>query len=529
LSSIQQALREVALPAGVDATVRAAAIEVLERIETQVRAMRRGAASLPAQLQSLRQAISALGMSAALEADAVGRAVIAELDRLEHQLNAHRGSATLADLRALLTQRFEETAYVDLTVDSPVVMVTLAVAALRRFDAIVLIGADAAHLPASPAERLFLSNAVRADLGLATAETAALQAAAQLAAVLTSSVDVLAAWRARIGEESNPVSPLLERLQLVCTRASGDDLVLAPALLEHEVLAEPELVPHPVAPQLLPRRVSASAAQSLVDCPYQFYARYMLQLEDPEDVIELPDKRDFGIALHEVLRRFHRTWGDVDFSVVGAAELEASLRAHARQVFDPQLARMPGLLAYQRRFDGLVAAYVEWLRRHAAAGWRWAGGEQAHRREVVLTDGQHVELAGRIDRVDRHSTADSTVLIDYKARDATVLRRGLSVRGEDVQLPFYGALLEERPDSAAYLSFERARDGEGGVADVAPNEPFDELVEAVLDRLKTDLQRIADGAALPAIGGDAVCRRCEMHGLCRRHHWAVADETDGSP
>ena len=126
----------------------------------------------------------------------------------------------------------------------------------------------------------------------------------------------------------------------------------------------------------------------------------MLGLAEPDDVIELPDKRDFGIALHEVLKRFHRSWGGADFSALGAAELATSLREHARAVFTPQVARTPGMLAYQRRFDGLVAGYVAWLQQHAATGWRWTAGEESHQVSVALRDGRSVEFAGRIDRVD---------------------------------------------------------------------------------------------------------------------------------
>jgi ATP-dependent helicase/nuclease subunit B len=43
-------------------------------------------------------------------------------------------------------------------------------------------------------------------------------------------------------------------------------------------------------------------------------------------------------------------------------------------------------------------------------------------------------------------------------------------------------------------------------------------------RLREDLQRIADGAPLPAIGCETVCGRCEMRGLCRRDHWAQEDD-----
>jgi ATP-dependent helicase/nuclease subunit B len=69
------------------------------------------------------------------------------------------------------------------------------------------------------------------------------------------------------------------------------------------------------------------------------------------------------------------------------------------------------------------------------------------------------------------------------------------------------------------VSFDRAKDGEPGVALVPPQQSFEELIEAVTSRLQSDLQRIADGAPLPAIGAESVCEHCEMRGLCRRDFW----------
>ncbi|MGH6624208.1 MAG: RecB family exonuclease, partial [Burkholderiaceae bacterium] len=134
---------------------------------------------------------------------------------------------------------------------------------------------------------------------------------------------------------------------------------------------------------------------------------------------------------------------------------------------------------------------------------------------------------GRVDRID--TRADGSVrVIDYKARAPDVLTRGLKEPGEDIQLPFYGMLLAHRVDgadtlSAAYLSFDRAKEGSPGVQTVAPPQRFATLVSEVGVRLHADLQRIADGASLPAIGVKAVCEHCEMRGLCRRDYW----ESDG--
>ncbi len=535
---IERAIRAASTLQGARAIRRAVAIQaeregvdprgadgLLALIEAQAQRAPRAGSTLAEHARALGAALTALGLRAGLGADPVGRDVLRELDALESELAPVAGRATLADFRALLAERFEEIAYVDRQVDSPVAMVSLAASHLRAFDAALLIGADARHLPVAPDEALFMSNAVRAELGLPTVDAELRRQGAQLATLLATVPRVTATWRVQYGDEPNPLSPLLERLQFVAARALDDDLLRGATAEEFAVDAVAQPRPAPAAPALLPRSISASSAQSLVQCPYQFYARRLLQLAELDDVIELPDKRDFGEALHEVLRRFHVEWGAADFNALDAPALATSLRAHARAVFEPQLERTPALLALQRRFDGLVDGYVDWLRQCGAEGWRWQAAEQTHSQRLSLPDGREVELVGRVDRVDAHADGRVRVL-DYKARAADVLARGLKDAGEDVQLPFYGLLLA-RPDAAAYVSFDRAREDDGGVHVVAPPQPFDALVERVERRLHDDIARIAAGAPLPALGVDAVCDRCEMRGLCRRDHWSDGEGETG--
>jgi ATP-dependent helicase/nuclease subunit B len=504
----EQALARAAIAAG----------EVLALIVEQQRQAARAGPTLADHLRTLAGALDALGMRVALAADPVGRCVLREIDTLALELAGSTARASLAEFRALLAARFEEASFVDTQVDSPVMMVSLAAAALRPFDAALLIGADARHLPAAPDEVLFMSNAVRAELGLATVETELRAQAAQLASLLAGVPRVVAVWRSRLGDEPNALSPLLQRLSVVAARALGRELDRPIALAAFDVPLRQSIRPAPAAAALLPGRLSASEAQALVDCPYRFYARTLLQLSEPEDVIELPDKRDFGEALHAVLKRFHDEWGEAAFDTLDAAMLAESLRRHAETVFAPLTQRSPAMLSFARRFDGLVGGYVDWLRQHAAEGWRWTAGEVRRQRPLVLDDGREVTLHGRIDRIDADSSGAQR-LIDYKARAADRLSASLRLAGEDVQLPFYGLLLEGAADSATYLGFERAREGDSGITPVAPPHPFAELMQSVGNRLRRDLRRVAAGAPLPAIGAAAVCEYCEMRGLCRRDYW----------
>ncbi|MGE5339600.1 MAG: PD-(D/E)XK nuclease family protein, partial [Gemmatimonadota bacterium] len=513
---IRRALAQLAAREGVDGTQ---ADELIQLIDAQAQIAQRPGTSLARHARALGAALTTLGMREGLNRDSVGREVLRELDSLEGELASVAGSASLADFRALLAERFEEVSYVDRQIDSPVVMVSMAAAHLRPFDAALLIGADARHLPTLPDETLFMSNAVRAAVGLPTADAELRRQGVQLAALLATVPRVAATWRTQCGDEPNPLSALLERLQFVAARAGADDLLRDAATEEFAVDTGAQVRPAPAAPTLLPTSLTASSAQSLVQCAYQFYARRLLKLAELDEVLELPDKRDFGEALHEVLRRFHVEWGAVDFRALDAGTLTANLRAHARAVFEPQLERTPALLAFQRRFDGLIDGYIEWLQQCAGEGWRWQAAEQTHARQLPLPDGREVELVGRIDRIDVHVDGGVRVL-DYKARGRDVLVRGLKEAGEDVQLPFYGLLLARPDATAAYVSFDRAKEADGGVRDVPPPQPFAGLVERVAQRLHEDVRRIAAGASLPALGVDAVCERCEMRGLCRRDFWS---------
>ncbi len=506
----------------------AGAREVLAILEEQVRATRRAEATLVSHARALQASLEVLGMRAALAADPVGREVLREIDVLASELGAAGGRARVEEFRALLAARFEEAAYVDREVVSPVTMVSLSAAALRGFEAVVLIGADAEHLPTAPGELLFISNDVRAELGLATTESALRGQASQLAAVLANTPHVIATWRRCQGDEPNSLSPLLERLRIVVERATGNGLARPFERDSFEVEPLELECPAPSAGPLLPARLSASGLQSLVDCPYQFYARRLLRLEALEDVLEAPGKREFGEALHEVLRRFHGQWGNADLAAEAPDSLRQSLVRHAHDVFARNRERMPGLLAFERRFLGLVDDYIVWAQRHSGTGWRWSAAEHALTRTLVLDDGREVELTGRLDRIDTNGDGDVMVL-DYKARAADELRSRLKTPGEDIQLPFYGLLLQgaalaSGEASAAYVSFDRGRVDASGVHVITPAQPFAPLVDEVGTRLRGDLQRIAGGAPLPALGRPATCEYCEMRGLCRRDYWEHDEE-----
>ena len=476
-----------------------------------------------------------LGMRPALGGDAVGRNVLEAVEALHEQLRGSNLRLDLAEFRAFLAGHFEQLTSRDRPADSPVVMTTLAGARLRRFKAALLIGADADHLPARRPSGGLLAPSIRRELGLRTEADDAREQTQDLAALLATTPFVAATWRAHQRDEPLPLSPLLERLQMLRTLAGCETPHEETPVAWQQVPPRVSLQRSVRAPQLLPGRISASSYQNLVECPYRFFGLRMLGLREAPRLATRPDKRDLGMLLHSVLLEFHaqeEPHQSAKASVASRQEADAAL-TRLQGIVDAHFANLlgqrPALIGYRQRLRQMLPGYLYWLRQTQREGWHWQLGELTLQRAFALDDGTALQLEGRIDRLDEHSQGRRRVL-DYKVRDATSLRRQQRDPGEDVQLLFYGLLADPPVQEAAYVSMQRPPDPLDAttkvVTIVAAPEPFTESVRELETRLRADLSRIAQGAPLAASGTETVCRRCELRSLCR-HGFTVPEGASG--
>lgn len=84
----------------------------------------------------------------------------------------------------------------------------------------------------------------------------------------------------------------------------------------------PQARPQPTAAACLPHTLSASQLEALRQpCPYRFFARAVLRLDEAEELEAGLDKRDYGTWLHAVLHHFHaaRQPGDAAAALQEAA------------------------------------------------------------------------------------------------------------------------------------------------------------------------------------------------------------------
>ncbi|MBS0328850.1 MAG: PD-(D/E)XK nuclease family protein, partial [Proteobacteria bacterium] len=301
-----------------------------------------------------------------------------------------------------------------------------------------------------------------------------------------------------------PASSLVLRLQALHQAAWGTALPTQPIGVppaQSSPLPGASAQPAPtVSAAQLPRHYSPTAYQTLLDCPYRFFARSVLGIRELDEADEALDKSDYGNALHRILKAFHDSRPPL--------ERDAAL-ARLNAVSAAEFAALPAwtAAAWRSKWDKIQPAYLDAWLAHASAGWRYESGETDFAVPYPIAGLGEVTLHGRVDRVD---AKDGTrYVIDYKTSAAQSLRKKLKAPDEAVQLPFYAWLCEA---AAAYLPINEVP--------VAPLELDGETdVEAISRRLPDLLEAIAAGARLPAHGIDGVCAYCEARGLCRKGMW----------
>lgn len=516
--AIERALSR-ALPAGwtdIKACVNAPKVpaEAKQLIDIMVREAERfsGRRTLTEWVQLTLGTFDALGMMPKMRQDLAGAQVIAMVESLARECEGIEAGFSLAEWRALLNLQMEQAEFVAPRVDQRVRMVPLNGVPLREFDAAIIVGADAMHLPSPPSDTLFFANSVRRELGLPTREARARQQLRDFACLLLSCSQVVVSWRTQIDGEVNLVSPWIQRLQLALRQDAG--LVKEAVLPAHEasetivtLAGQRPQRPAPAAPSLLPSHLSASGYQRLVSCPYQFFASRMLRLSEADELNEQPEKRDYGQWLHQILQRYHEALTEQHTAPAERVVLMAKI---SDDVFDTVLGKQPAALGYAMRWKKHRTAYVQWANARESEGWQFALGEQEKKVTLNFVSGS-MTLIGRLDRLDKHEDGRLAVL-DYKTSEKGSLKKRLA-GFEDHQLAFYGLLTSPRPAEASYVAIDSEK------TEHFTAEPYQTWCESLEQRLKQDLDSIARGAALPASGAASSCEHCDARGLCRKGAW----------
>jgi len=474
----------------------------------------------------LERVLKSLGLIDWWASDSAGAQVTSVLhlgsdDTTWQSLSHGAGHLTWTDFVQWVDLSLEHAVLIPCAPLQPKVFVTpLSQAILRPFAAVVFPGADAHQWGVSVHPHPCLSPSQAQLFGLSSVEVQNNSLRSALGHLLRMP-QVTMLYRVSDGQDPRSPSPFLEHLALVWARSFPDaDLQIQwPQILHGKTLETMLVKPgNPSAPELLPLSLSASACDALRSCPYQFFALRMLGLKTTHEWGKIPDKRDYGTWLHDVLHRFHRAR-----TVPSTLPEEAAhLRAMA---IDSQQAM--GLTdaefwPYWVSFEHLVDPYLKWLHERDQQGVRWVAGELELTANPVSWKG--VTMFGKIDRIDQSSSAEGREvieLIDYKTRARQTLSKQMANPTEDTQLAFYAALMMQQHTSSELVSGYLPLDNKESKLNMLYLREVNEAAHLLLEGIGSELQRLREGAGLRPLGRGRVCDYCDARGLCRKDHWAT--------
>ena len=499
-------------------------------------------------IDALLESLARLDIVSAYNKDAAGLQLLSEIDQLKIAAELAPMSLTWTTFRNWLGLTLERFNFKTQDRESTVKLLTLNNSEYYSFDAIVIAGAEQEFLPRAGKQSPFFNDAVRSALGIPTQQVNRELSYYLFRRLLVSiPVDepqssIFISKRARENDEDIIPSPWVAELQAFHYLTYGTDLSdNSLALMINDPRAHIKLdeaaMPSPVTSTpkvaspatLIPKTLSASAYQQLINCPYQFFAARCLKLAPPDIVKEALEKSDYGERVHRCLEAFHSDVPELPGPFTEkitpqnhqqAIELLSQI---AQKVFSKDIEDNFMHRGWLKRWLVIIPLYIEWQMEQQSI--RTPRATEINITNAKLDHG--LNIRGRIDRVDESQEQFS--VIDYKTGYIPPIVDVLS--GEAIQLPFYILLLISQTEhelTAAMTKKGLASNAQyvdvGNATKVSSkveitDDDLRPLVTHNQQRLTEIMQQIHKGEALPAWGDTGTCVYCLMDGLCRKQTW----------
>jgi ATP-dependent helicase/nuclease subunit B len=467
----------------------------------------------------------------------------------------------------------------------------LAEVAGDSLDLLVVVDANEGILPRDDTHDALVSDALaeaigRASRGSFVAPAAGSVRARELSALAVAAADskrVVLAFSREDGAggplAASPVVDALERAgvavavaEAVPVRSSGLDVTLRAAReREREAFFLDPLRPRSdvvgdIAPtaegaRLLvsetggaERSLAVTGLERFARCAFMGFAHVVLSARETELKDELPDAREEGTLVHEVLAA----------AFVATRELwpqrprpaEAILLrgvAEADQVLDKWQGHAPLRAIVRLRVRDAVRAVLTVA--IADETWDFSLAEQSFgaRTEnawnalelVVPDDGARLSLRGSIDRVDRAHDGRAMRVVDYKRSKSTVRDAANSLGETALQVPLYACVTSRElglPSTGVYVPTQARDVAIESKPSTKAAQRMDELVARASGVVHAEIERraltiamtVRAGALAPLPAHESECRYCAVSGGCRKPRFAMApaedadDERDGS-
>jgi CRISPR/Cas system-associated exonuclease Cas4 (RecB family) len=390
------------------------------------------------------------------------------------------------------------------------------------FDLLVLMGLNEDEWPARAERNIFYPQRLLQDFGFPSDRELLASERRQFLGLLDLPSKHLVLFRHQLEDEVPTVpSPFLEDVrssdieQTSLGSRLGEIVVSRPEALRRGLaVSERSIEPRPAGwvegPLLVSEPISATAFELFLRCPFKYYSRYLLSLEEEEVVGEELSPLDRGRILHEVLQEGFAGWdrGGSSPRPIDPENYDEALAlfrrvALTRVPLEHRSIEMASLLGG----PGEPGAIPWILRRELAQGaLQERLVEYAFSSALRIEEGPsgerpwYLRIQGRIDRADVDARGHLHVY-DYKSGRAPSEKVAL-------QVPLYAMCLSaERGLSvkeSAYLSFRDRK--------AVSRSDFDKAQALLVDAYR----RIREGSFRPSPYQDHLCESCGFALVCRK-------------
>ncbi|KRH79901.1 ATP-dependent helicase/deoxyribonuclease subunit B [Ferrovum sp. JA12] len=466
-------------------------------------------ASLSDWIHKLFELLELWLMLEAIQQDHAGRQLMDLLQQLAANQQHQQGSYTFNEWFKWLERILEMNHYQPDSQQAQVVFTQLSQCLYIPSKATLVLGADNSQLPYIPNNILF-SDAVRSLFQLPIRENFIHQAILDLLELFDHSDSIIVMYRTENGGIKTTLSPMLDILENTHLSMYHESLMLCNTA-QHttpyfKTIERPSVV---IPPQRLPKTLTASFYQRILNCPYQSFIYDVLGLKKSFPVKEEVTKAEFGQLVHQILslsvetkrRQSQYSWLQ-------------SIQENTDKLWQRVLEQDPYWRAWLVYWNSLIPAVSQWFEKRELEHWKIQGSEQWFKK-IKTKDHQSTEVAGSIDRWDARMKEDTLLveILDYKLKNSKQISKKDIELGEEIQLPLYAQLMDEYEVNASYVFLE-----DDPVKEVTVNH-LGELSQQIIDRWFTILQDTQDGMGWPAHAETTICQRCQYQGLCRKQFW----------
>jgi ATP-dependent helicase/nuclease subunit B len=405
-----------------------------------------------------------------------------------------------------------------------------------EFDEIALVGLIEGEWPDRPKRNIFYPASLLASLGWPTEKDRRGAAEARFVELLQSPFDTVTVSTVSLDDDAL-VEPSMfieeiPRAKLSTSKNESHPFDV-PEAADWSAMREARSLPdadvfHGFVGPLDPSSSawSVSALETYLDCPFKFFARYVMRLEEEPEDEEVMDPRTQGQFVHEVFEAFFKRWQNEGHQAITPDTIAAARELFGRVVEDC-LARLSDTEAAMERTRLLGSPAAAGLgeavfRMEAERPVPVVGRLLEHRLKGEFTfetagGPRRLALSGKADRIDLLADGSFRV-IDYKLGWPPNKARAL-------QLPIYGVCAAQSLKGhrgrdwtlgeAAYLAFKGPK---RVVGLFASDEERAKVLADAQQRLADTVDAIHAGHFPPAPEDVYRCETCTYAAVCRKDY-----------